>query len=337
MADGTITDDEIHELKALAEIEQMPLATLVSSHFHKLATALTGQALVDRLSDNKLTQAEWTALRDAAHRLGLDDDQLRKAVSVPARAFLQRTAEALNSNPAFAQQHEKAARWFSEQLTGDPHLVDALRQEIRQSRSPDAHKPATQPLTPDGAPACAEDMARPETSDGGILGLTLDDEMLKLLKAAQQPTPPPAERSPTAPAPWSNPLIVVVWGFLVLCAAPIAANANTPPVMAALTVLTAIGGPYVAYYWIGGLSKCHRCNQPYAQTRVGNDILGSTTRRETEVEQDTIRDNRGLAVGTIDRKVQVVNTYRRIRTHWKCKYCGLEWTTDSEEKCYDDD
>ncbi|MDE2616259.1 MAG: hypothetical protein KGL73_04455 [Burkholderiales bacterium] len=80
-------------------------------------------------------------------------------------------------------------------------------------------------------------------------------------------------------------------------------------------------------YAIYGYAKgCPSCRKWYAAQKASSELLGQNVEHRTVTRNEEHRDREGQLIKTVERKEQIQVTVSKHRDHYRCKYCGHEWS-----------
>ncbi len=77
----------------------------------------------------------------------------------------------------------------------------------------------------------------------------------------------------------------------------------------------------------GAVEACPGCSQMWAAKLQGTRELGREPGTITYPTKDTVRDNTGRVIGTVEREVQEHVVFVNRESFWRCRFCGHEWVS----------
>ena len=122
----------------------------------------------------------------------------------------------------------------------------------------------------------------------------------------------------------------VIAGLLALIAAITSGLTNAPLywIAGAFVLGGWIAGGTAGMAWMrGGCAACPGCSQMWAAKLQGTRELGREPGTITYPTKDTVRDNTGRVIGTVEREVQEHVVFVNRESFWRCRFCGHEWVS----------
>lgn len=93
-------------------------------------------------------------------------------------------------------------------------------------------------------------------------------------------------------------------------------------------LLVGIGFSYLWLVWLGKqATKCPKCNKKGAGELVKSEVIHSNVRTEWK--------DMGLFRRGSSQRQRIQVTEKTYEDHFKCEYCGYQWTTTAQEIKHD--
>ena len=109
---------------------------------------------------------------------------------------------------------------------------------------------------------------------------------------------------------------------------------NEVSIFVVVTGVVISAAPLGLYKIIGFACACPKCRQRFAritdskQQAYSKDDYTQTKGWATVLRKDSIRDNNGKKIATIEREEKAYGTWVKSSEYWKCHFCGHFWKTN---------
>lgn len=134
IADGTVDEAEAARLQTIAAHTGQSVGALVARFFEREGDALLRSIFSQAASDGRLDREEWKEFRQTAERLGIQKDQMLRAIRQPARQLVEHTLTDARSDGEISEREERVLLSLLSSVIDDEVFAEYVREQIEESK-----------------------------------------------------------------------------------------------------------------------------------------------------------------------------------------------------------
>lgn len=129
-ADGVLTDSEYAQLERIAKACGESAESFFRNQFRNDGEGFIRQLFLRVWEDGQMDEGEWSAIRSATKRLGMDDTEFREAIRAPAQQLVEHFLADYKSDEEITADERSTLEWMLRYLIDDPEFSTYVRDEI---------------------------------------------------------------------------------------------------------------------------------------------------------------------------------------------------------------
>jgi hypothetical protein len=150
MEDGVLSDDELAHLEHISESVGQNVATYTRTFFRTQGEGFVRGMFLACIEEGQLTADEWNKFISTGRRLGLEEHELQKLISKPAKKYVEHVLADAKADEKLSPDEKQELDWLLEILHLDDEFASYVQDEmqflhaqyeISQGRLPSLQRP----------------------------------------------------------------------------------------------------------------------------------------------------------------------------------------------------